>query len=68
MAIQGHWFASFAAHPAFWLAPALAVAAAQDLAGEAASRSANGRAFQESELPRLDADEILFPEADCKRL
>lgn len=28
VAIQGHWFAAFAAHPAFWLAPALAVAAA----------------------------------------
>jgi len=27
VAIQGYWFASFSAHPAFWIAPALAVAA-----------------------------------------
>ena len=26
--VQGHWFAGFAAHPAFWIAPALALAAA----------------------------------------
>ncbi|MBS0583200.1 MAG: cytochrome d ubiquinol oxidase subunit II [Proteobacteria bacterium] len=28
VAVQGHWFAGYAAHPAFWLAPALALAAA----------------------------------------
>jgi len=28
VAIQGHWFAVYADHPAFWLAPALALAAA----------------------------------------
>lgn len=28
VAVQGHWFAGHAAHPAFWLAPALALAAA----------------------------------------
>jgi len=28
VAVQGHWFAAFAAHPLFWFAPALAVAAA----------------------------------------
>jgi cytochrome d ubiquinol oxidase subunit II len=28
VAVQGHWFAGFAAHPTFWLAPALAIAAA----------------------------------------
>ncbi|HXR63521.1 MAG TPA: cytochrome d ubiquinol oxidase subunit II [Rudaea sp.] len=28
VAIQGHWFASFGDHPAFWLAPALALVAA----------------------------------------
>ena len=27
-AAQGHWFAGFAAHPAFWIAPLLALAAA----------------------------------------
>jgi cytochrome d ubiquinol oxidase subunit II len=28
VALQGHWFASFAAHPTLWLAPLLALAAA----------------------------------------
>jgi cytochrome d ubiquinol oxidase subunit II len=28
VAVQGHWFSSFAAHPAFWIAPALALAGA----------------------------------------
>lgn len=28
VAVQGHWFAGYAAHPAFWIAPVLAVAAA----------------------------------------
>ena len=28
VAVQGHWFAGFAAHPAFWIAPAAALASA----------------------------------------
>ena len=28
VAVQGHWFAGYAAHPVFWLAPLLALAAA----------------------------------------
>ena len=44
VAMQGHWFASFAAHPALWLAPLLALAAASGAIAFSLRRSANSMA------------------------